>query len=62
MNEPNLENIDDYYALQGEKKKVVLAVVISGLIMSIVYAVSVSFYTPEEHTSIDKTYKKVPMR
>ncbi|WP_373036752.1 hypothetical protein [Sulfurimonas sp.] len=62
MNEPNLENIDDYYALQGEKKKVVFAIVISSLIMGVVYAVSMSLYTPEEPTSIDKTYKKVPMR
>lgn len=62
MNEPNLKNIDDYYTLQGEKKKVIGAIIIASIIMSIVYAVAVNLNTPEEPTSIDKTFKKVPMR
>jgi formate/nitrite transporter FocA (FNT family) len=62
MSEPTLESIDDYNTLRGEKKKVVWAVIIAGLVMGIVYAVTVSFYNNEEPTSIEKTYKKVPMR
>ncbi|PHQ64773.1 MAG: hypothetical protein COB99_07765 [Sulfurimonas sp.] len=62
MSEPTLESIDDYNTLSGEKKKVVFAVVISGLIMSVVYAIATSIYTHEEPTSVEKSYKKVPMR
>jgi len=62
LNEPNLRNIDDYYTLQGEKKKVIGAIIIASIIMSIVYAVAVSLNTHEEPTSIDKTFQKVPMR
>ncbi|MDA3909639.1 MAG: hypothetical protein PF437_11190 [Sulfurimonas sp.] len=62
MSEPTLESIDDYNTLSGEKKKVVWAVVIAGLIMAVVYAVVVSFYNNEEPTSIDKSYKQVPTR
>jgi len=62
MSEPTLENISDYNTLRGEKKKVVFAIVISSIIMSIVYIIATSFYAQEEPTSVDKTYKKVPMR
>jgi hypothetical protein len=62
MSEPTLESIDDYNTLSGEKRKVVFAVVIAGLIMGVVYAIATSFYNNEEPTSLDKTYTKVPMR
>ena len=62
MSEPTLESIDDYNTLSGEKKKVVFAIVISGLIMSVVYAIATSIYNHEEPTSTDKTFQKVPMR
>nr|WP_321268600.1 hypothetical protein [uncultured Sulfurimonas sp.] len=62
MSEPTLESIDDYDTLKGVKKKVVWAVVIAGLIMSVVYAISVNLYNQEETISVDKTYKKAPMR
>lgn len=62
MSEPTLESISDYNTLSGEKKRVVWAVVIASLIMGTVYTVTASLYTHEEPTSVDKVYKKVPMR
>lgn len=62
MSEPTLESISDYNTLSGEKKKVFYAIVIASLIMGVVYTVASSFYDGEEPTSVDKTYKKVPMR
>ena len=62
MREPSLESIDDYNTFSVEKKKVVFAIVISSLIMGGIYTLATSFDTQEEVISIDKTYKKVPMR
>jgi hypothetical protein len=62
MSEPTLESIDDYNKLKGEKKRVVWAVVIAGLIMGVIYAVAVSLYDKEEPNSTDAAYKTVPMR
>ncbi len=44
MSEPRLENIEDYNTLQGEKRRVVWAVVLAGVIMGIVYGVISSVY------------------
>lgn len=62
MGEPRLEDIEDYNTLKGQKRKVVFAVIIVGLLMSIVYGVAVSFTSVEEPSSVDKTYRTVPMR
>ncbi|WP_294966580.1 hypothetical protein [Sulfurimonas sp.] len=62
MSEPTLESIDDYNTFSVEKKKVFFAIVISSLILGVIYTLATSFYPPEEPISIDKTYKKVPMR
>jgi hypothetical protein len=37
MNEPRLENIDDYHTLSGEKKRIVWAVVFATLIIGVIY-------------------------
>lgn len=44
MNEPTLEAIEDYKTLSGEKRKIVWAVVISGLIIGSIYAGAKSYY------------------
>jgi len=63
MSEPTLESIGDYNTLKGEKKKVVWAVVIAGLIIGVIYTVAVSVYdNSEDSVAVDKTFKKVPMR
>ena len=62
MSEPTLESIDDYSTLSGVKKKVVVAIIISGLIMGAIYTIASSVFGHVEPTSIDKTYNKVPMK
>ncbi|MDD2448570.1 MAG: hypothetical protein PHS42_11370 [Sulfurimonas sp.] len=62
MSEPRLEDIEDYNGLKGQKKKVVWAVVITGLVISIIYGIVVNLTDSEEPSSVDKTYKTVPMR
>jgi hypothetical protein len=62
MSEPTLESIDDYKTLKGQKKKVVVSVIIAGLIIGSIYAVITSLFSGVETTSVDKTYKIVPMK
>jgi len=40
MNEPTLEGISDYNTLEGEKKKIVWAVIIAGIIIGVIYSIS----------------------
>jgi hypothetical protein len=44
MSEPRLEDIGDYNTLKGEKKKIVWAVIISGLIVGAAYTIISHFY------------------
>ena len=44
MSEPSLESIEDYNTLKGEKKRVVWAVVIAGLVIGAIYAGAKSYY------------------
>jgi hypothetical protein len=46
MNEPTLNNIDDYNELKGEKKRVVWAVIIATLLIGGVYTTA-KFYFDE---------------
>jgi len=62
MSEPTLESIEDYDTLKGEKKRVIWAVIIASLIIGVIYVVASSVYDQVEPTSVDKTYKTVPMR
>lgn len=63
MGEPNLENISDYNSLSQEKKKVVLAVILSGLIMGAIYTlVSLKYNTPDDKIQVNETFKQVPIR
>lgn len=40
MTEPKLEDIGDYNTLKGEKKRIVWAVIIAGLLIGLVYTVA----------------------
>ena len=62
MSEPTLESIEDYDTLKGEKKRVIWAVIIASLIIGVIYVVASSVYDQVEPTSVDKTFKTVPMR
>jgi len=63
MYEPTLESIEDYNTLSGEKRKVVWAVIIAGLIIGGVYAVAKSYYgtVDDEIILIDKM-EKIPFK
>ena len=62
MSEPRLEDIGDYDTLKGEKKKVVWAVIMAGLLMGVIYTIAVSVYdNSEESIAVEKIFKKVPM-
>ena len=62
MSEPRLEDIEDYETLKGEKKRVVWAVILAGLLMGVVYTIAVTIYdNSEESVAVDKSFKKVPM-
>ena len=63
MSEPRLEDIGDYNTLKGEKKKVVWAVVFTGILLSIVYIIAYSLYDNREDTlPIEKSLKIIPMK
>ena len=63
MSEPTLEAIGDYNTLSGEKRKIVWAVIIAGLIIGTVYAVAQSYYgTVDDAIVITETIGKVPVR
>lgn len=44
MSEPTLEEIGDYNTLTGEKKKIVWAVIISGLIVGAIYVIAYNYF------------------
>jgi len=62
--EPTLENIEDYNTLRGEKKRVVLAVIISGLILGGIYVGASSIYgKPADALDVSaKTRANIPFK
>jgi len=63
MSEPRLEDIGDYNTLEGEKKKVVWAVVLAGLIMGVVYTFASANYDNSEDTiQVKETVKSIPLK
>jgi len=60
--EPSLESIDDYNGLKGEKKRVVWAVLATGVIFGSIIGVVNYFYgTPSDSIKTEKV-GKVPLR
>jgi len=49
MNEPTLNQISDYHTLKGQKKRVVRAVILSGLIIGSIYAIVANSYMGQAH-------------
>ncbi|MEA1982330.1 MAG: hypothetical protein U9N39_02200 [Campylobacterota bacterium] len=63
MSEPTLENIEDYNTLKGEKKRIVWAVIIAGLIIGTIYVVaSKSYGTVEDSIPTSDTIKNIPIK
>lgn len=61
--EPTLENISDYNTLNGEKKKVVWAVIISGLIIGAAYVIASNVFTnAEDNIQVEQKIKSIPVK
>jgi len=63
MSEPRLEDIGDYDTLKGEKKRVVWAVVLAGLLMGVIYTIAYSVYdNKEDNIKVEESIHKVPLK
>lgn len=62
-NEPTLRGIDDYNTLEGPKKKVVWAVIISGLIIGSIFVAAKMFYGgTEDAIVVNESIGKIPVK
>jgi predicted secreted protein len=63
MSEPSLESISDYDTLKGQKRKVVRAVILAGIILGIVYVlVDYKYGSVDDSIVIQDSIKDVPLR
>jgi len=62
MSEPRLEDIGDYNTLKGEKKKVVWAVVLAGLLMGVIYAFVYNANDVDDRIEVQDSIKIMPVR
>jgi predicted negative regulator of RcsB-dependent stress response len=63
MSEPTLESIGDYNTLKGEKKRVVWAVIIAGLIIGVMYVVAYNvFDNAQDNINVEHSIKSVPVK
>jgi len=60
MSEPRLQDIGDYNTLKGEKKRIVWAVIIAGLIIGAIYSIARAYYVPDDMIATDDPITKVP--
>ncbi|MDP2851727.1 MAG: hypothetical protein Q8O20_11720 [Sulfuricurvum sp.] len=62
-NEPTLSSIEDYNTLEGSKKKVVWAVIISGLLIGSIFLVAKMVYGDvEDSVPVSEKIGKVPVK
>jgi len=62
MSEPRLEDIGDYNSLKGEKKKVVWAVILAGLLMGVIYSFAYNTYDEDDRIEVKEQIKVMPVR
>jgi hypothetical protein len=60
MSEPRLEDMSDYNTLKGEKRRIVWAVIIAGLIIGTIYLAARSYYVPNDSIETQDDIVKVP--
>ncbi len=61
MSEPTLNDISDYDTLTGQKKRIVWAVIIAGLLIGAIYYVAAKTYTDKgDALNVSDTIKVVP--
>jgi len=62
-NEPTLSSIEDYDTLKGSKKRVVWAVIISGLIIGAIFVTAKFVYGGvEDSIVVNESIGKVPVK
>lgn len=63
MSEPRLENIEDYDTLKGEKRRIVWAVVLAGLIIGVIYVVASNVYgSDDDSIPVEKSIRTIPLQ
>jgi hypothetical protein len=63
MKEPTLEKIEDYNTLQGEKRRVIWAVIVAGLILGTIFSVAKSYYgSVDDEIATTDTIGRVPFK
>jgi len=63
MNEPRLEDISDYNALKGEKRKMVLSVIGIGLVLGIAYLLAYNVFDNKADTlDVQESVKIIPLK
>ncbi len=69
MSEPRLEDIGDYNTLKGEKKRIVWAVIIAGLLLGVIYMIAYNVYNDKgdvisvkDKITIVPLSKSIPIR
>lgn len=61
--EPTLKGIEDYNTLKGQKKRIVLAVIISGLIMGAIILTAKTFLQqPEDAIEVEQSIGTIPVQ
>jgi len=62
-NEPTLSSIEDYNTLKGSKKRVVWAVIISGLLIGSIFVAAKLYYGSADDTlPVSESIGKVPVK
>ena len=63
MSEPTLNDMSDYNTLSGQKRKVVWAVVLAGLIIGTIYVVSYNYFgNVDDSIEVEQSIKSVPVK
>lgn len=60
MSEPTLQDIEDYNTLKGEKRRIVWAVIIAGLLIGSIYVGAKALFSDvEDSIPLDDTITKI---
>ena len=63
MGEPTLNDMGDYNKLSGEKRKVVFAVILSGLIIGTIFVIAKVAYGPsEDAVQTGEKVRNIPLK
>ena len=60
MSEPKLQDMGDYNTLSGEKRRIVWAVILAGLIIGTIYLAARMYFVPNDMIQTNDSITKVP--